>query len=234
MNGSSSPRSARWNHSMKLSAEPSGPFSKARYGQCRAICGRPGSAPRTRSSMLGWVAAVSATDSPSQLRPPFIQRMCSTFAPSPSGGTSTSRHPPISVDIGRGWIEASLFILPAGGKVTPRASPVRRWHTAVSSARMSVWTGRRPVGDGRAHRDLAARGGRAGVPGPAFRASGCPGLRTPAAERHHPGVRRRHPHPVRAGRRRAAGRGRRQWLHPGLAADLPGLGRSGRAVLPGR
>src|SRR5215469_2847453 len=45
-------------------------------GQCTAIFGSPGSAPRAISSMLGWVAAVSATESPSQPRPPFIQRMC--------------------------------------------------------------------------------------------------------------------------------------------------------------
>jgi hypothetical protein len=30
----------------------------------------------TISSMLGWVAPVRATESPSQPRPPFIQRMC--------------------------------------------------------------------------------------------------------------------------------------------------------------
>src|SRR5262249_33991138 len=30
--------------------------------------------------MLGWVAAVSATESPSQLRPALIQRMCMTVA----------------------------------------------------------------------------------------------------------------------------------------------------------
>jgi hypothetical protein len=40
--------------------------------------------------MLGCVAAVSATESPSQLRPPFIQRMCRSFPPLPAGGTFTS------------------------------------------------------------------------------------------------------------------------------------------------
>ena len=47
-------------------------------GQCTATLGSPGSAPSTISSMLGWVAAVSATESPSQPSPPFIQRMCTT------------------------------------------------------------------------------------------------------------------------------------------------------------
>ena len=77
-NGSSSPRSALCHHSMKLSAPCSGPHSKSISGQCTATLGSPGSAPSTISSMLGWVAAVSATESPSQLSPPFIQRMCTT------------------------------------------------------------------------------------------------------------------------------------------------------------
>src|SRR5580693_2394634 len=77
-NGSSSPRSAFHHHSMKLSAPCSGPHSKSISGQCTATLGSPGSAPRAISSMLGWVAAVSATESPSQPSPPFIQRMCTT------------------------------------------------------------------------------------------------------------------------------------------------------------
>jgi len=90
MNGSSSPRSARWNQSMKLSAPLSGPDSKSKNGQCMATVGSPGSAPITMSSMLGWVAAVSATDSPSQLRPPFIQRRWRTCSSSPVEDMSTS------------------------------------------------------------------------------------------------------------------------------------------------
>ena len=77
-NGSSSPRSALCHHSMKVSAPCSGPHSKSISGQCTATLGSPGRAPSTISSMLGWVAAVSATESPSQPRPPFIQRMCTT------------------------------------------------------------------------------------------------------------------------------------------------------------
>ena len=50
----------------------SGPHSKSISGQCTAILGRPGRAPRAISSMLGWVAAVNATESPSQLRPALI------------------------------------------------------------------------------------------------------------------------------------------------------------------
>ena len=56
----------------------SGPHSKSINGQCTAILGSPGSAPSTISSMLGWVAAVRATESPSQPSPPFIQRMWTT------------------------------------------------------------------------------------------------------------------------------------------------------------
>jgi hypothetical protein len=36
--------------------------------------------------MLGWVAAVSATESPSQPRPPFIHRMCTTGSAVASAG----------------------------------------------------------------------------------------------------------------------------------------------------
>src|SRR5271168_2132972 len=73
-NGSSSPRSALKNHSRKSSAPPVGPHSKSISGQCTAILGSPGRAPSAISSTLGWVAAVSATESPSQLRPALIHR----------------------------------------------------------------------------------------------------------------------------------------------------------------
>src|SRR5215211_4553367 len=73
-NGSSSPRSALKNHSRKSSAPPFGPHSKSIRGQCTAIFGSPGSAPSAISSMLGCVAAVSATESPSQLRPALIHK----------------------------------------------------------------------------------------------------------------------------------------------------------------
>src|SRR3984957_2438231 len=72
--GSSSPRSAFQNHSRKSSAPPAGPHSKSMSGQCTAIFGSPGSAPSAISSMLGCVAAVKATESPSQLKPALIQR----------------------------------------------------------------------------------------------------------------------------------------------------------------
>ena len=85
-NGSSSPRSALKNHSMKSSAPPTGPHSKSISGQCTAILGSPGSAPRAISSMLGWVAAVSATESPSQLSPALIQRTWTTASSGRSFG----------------------------------------------------------------------------------------------------------------------------------------------------
>src|SRR3954449_13156661 len=73
-NGSNSPRSALKNHSRKSSAPPLGPHSKSIRGQWTAILGSPGRAPSAISSMLGWVAAVNATESPSQLNPALIQR----------------------------------------------------------------------------------------------------------------------------------------------------------------
>ena len=74
-NGSISPRSPLKNHSMKLSAPWTGPHSKSISGQWTATLGNPGSTLSAISSMLGWVAAVSDTESPSQLRPALIQRM---------------------------------------------------------------------------------------------------------------------------------------------------------------
>ena len=91
-NGSSSPRSALCHHSMKVSAPCSGPHSKSISGQCTATLGSPGRAPSTISSMLGWVAAVSATESPSQPSPPFIQRMCTTGS---SSACVMERHPSV-------------------------------------------------------------------------------------------------------------------------------------------
>jgi hypothetical protein len=83
--------------------------------------GDPGYAPRMMSSMLGWVAAVSATESPSQLKPPFIQRMCRTLPSSSMGGTVTSRHNPISRDawrqpIGRNGRLGGTEPIPRAGK----------------------------------------------------------------------------------------------------------------------
>jgi hypothetical protein len=42
---------------------------------CRLTFGRPGMAPSSTSSMLGWLAAVIETLSPSQLNPSDVQRM---------------------------------------------------------------------------------------------------------------------------------------------------------------
>ena len=86
-NGSSSPRSALKNQARKSSAPPLGPHSKSIRGQWTAILGRPGSAPSAISSMLGCVAAVSATESPSQLKPALIH---STWIKASSALTAAS------------------------------------------------------------------------------------------------------------------------------------------------
>src|SRR5215204_2871840 len=44
----------------------------------RCTFGMPGMAPSSTSSMLGWPAAVTDTESPSQLIPSEIQRMCTS------------------------------------------------------------------------------------------------------------------------------------------------------------
>src|ERR1700722_10207531 len=104
-NGSSSPRSALCHHSMNVSAPCSGPHSKSIRGQCTATLGSPGRAPSTISSMLGWVAAVSATEYPSHPSPPFIQRMWTTgsscvIACHPSVGCPRAR----AGGLGASWI----------------------------------------------------------------------------------------------------------------------------------
>src|SRR3954463_11041627 len=48
---------------------------------CRLTFGSPGIAPSRTSSMLGWPAAVTETESPSQLIPSEIQRMSTSSTP---------------------------------------------------------------------------------------------------------------------------------------------------------
>src|SRR5271156_1437629 len=57
----------------------SSPPSKASTGLCKCTLGKPGMAPSKTSSMLGCVAAVIETESPSQPRPAVIQRICTSF-----------------------------------------------------------------------------------------------------------------------------------------------------------
>src|ERR1700688_4881353 len=57
----------------------SSPTSTASTGLCKCTLGKPGMAPNNTSSMLGCVAAVIETESPSQPRPAVIQRMCTSL-----------------------------------------------------------------------------------------------------------------------------------------------------------
>src|SRR3954471_5618218 len=54
---------------------------------CRLTLGSPGAAPSRTSSMPGWPAAVTETESPSQLIPSEIQRMFTSCTP---GGVTGS------------------------------------------------------------------------------------------------------------------------------------------------
>src|SRR5271156_4500711 len=71
--GLSLPSAARYQYFRNSS-----PFSYARTGLCKWTLGSPGIAPRITSAMLGCVAAVIETESPSQPRPAVIQRMCTS------------------------------------------------------------------------------------------------------------------------------------------------------------
>src|SRR5919206_1199247 len=55
---------------------------------CRLTFGMPGIAPSRTSSMPGWPAAVTDTESPSQLMPSEIHRMCSSCTPTGSSATA--------------------------------------------------------------------------------------------------------------------------------------------------
>src|ERR1051326_7167237 len=67
-NGSNLPLSAS-NQCLRKSP----PHSYASTGLCKCTFGSPGMAPKRTSSMLGCIAAVTDTESPSQLRPDVIQ-----------------------------------------------------------------------------------------------------------------------------------------------------------------
>src|SRR3954451_16534897 len=77
-NGSAaSPRAAARN-GVRNSSPPSVGLSTLLW---RLTLGRPGMAPSSTSSMLGWPAAVTDTESPSQLIPSEIQRMSTSSTP---------------------------------------------------------------------------------------------------------------------------------------------------------
>ena len=90
--GSSFPASASYQYFMNSS-----PTSYASTGLWRWTFGSPGIAPSTTSSMLGCVAAVIDTESPSQPRPAVIQTMWisrtagGTWVTRPYGSASTLR-----------------------------------------------------------------------------------------------------------------------------------------------
>src|SRR5947209_13093432 len=88
-NGSSSSPRAAWRKGARNSSPPSVGESTL---LCRVTFGMPGMAPSNTSSRLGWPAAVTETESPSQLMPSEIQRMwtCST----PDAFSSTAMNHP--------------------------------------------------------------------------------------------------------------------------------------------
>src|SRR3954469_14700206 len=83
-NGASSSSTTAWRNGLRNSSPPSVGESTL---LCRLTFGRPGIAPSSTSSMPGWPAAVIDTESPSQLIPSEIQRMCTSCTP---GGVSGS------------------------------------------------------------------------------------------------------------------------------------------------
>src|SRR3954470_12285381 len=91
-NGASSSSLTAWRNGRRNSSPPSVGDSTLLW---RLTFGRPGIAPRSTSSMPGCPAAVIDTESPSQLIPSEIHRMCSSCTP-PAGASSTAmRHPSV-------------------------------------------------------------------------------------------------------------------------------------------
>src|SRR3954447_9933368 len=90
--GRSSSSRAAWRNGSRNSSPP-------RAGESTLLCrwtfGSPGIAPSRTASIPGWPAAVIDTESPSQLIPSEIHRMCSSCTP-PAGASSTAmRHPSV-------------------------------------------------------------------------------------------------------------------------------------------
>src|SRR4051812_423788 len=90
--GRSSSSRAAWRNGSRNSSPPSVGESTL---LCRCTLGSPGIAPSSTSSMPGCPAAVIETESPSQLIPSEIHRMCSSCTP-PAGASSTAMcHPSV-------------------------------------------------------------------------------------------------------------------------------------------
>src|SRR3954463_2285023 len=81
-NGASSSSLIAWRKGSRNSSPPSVGDSTL---LCRWTLGMPGIAPSSTSSMPGCPAAVTETESPSQLIPSEIQRMCTSSTPEAVG-----------------------------------------------------------------------------------------------------------------------------------------------------
>src|SRR3954468_14238434 len=91
-NGASSSPRAAWRNGARNSSPPSVGESTLLW---RCTFGMPGIAPRSTSSMPGWPAAVTETESPSQLIPSEIHRMWTSSTAGALGSVATA-HPSIS------------------------------------------------------------------------------------------------------------------------------------------
>src|SRR5919206_4039295 len=88
-NGASSSRRTAWRNGSRNSSPPSVGDSTL---LCRWTFGIPGIAPRRTSSIPGWPAAVTDTESPSQLMPSEIHRMWTSSTAGAFGSVATA-HP---------------------------------------------------------------------------------------------------------------------------------------------
>src|SRR5919112_1457220 len=94
-NGASSSPRAAWRNGVRNSSPPSVGDSTLLW---RWTFGMPGIAPRSTSSMPGWPAAVTETESPSQLIPSEIHRM---WTSSTAGAASTAMRDLLLLEIQR-------------------------------------------------------------------------------------------------------------------------------------
>src|SRR5215831_1896477 len=82
----------------------SSPTSRANTGLCRWTLGSPGILPSKTSSIEGCSAAVTETESPSQLRPAVNQRMCTSLTAEARGenlAVEGNDVPPLASVVGR-------------------------------------------------------------------------------------------------------------------------------------
>src|SRR3954454_19890155 len=130
-NGASSSPRAAWRNGARNSSPPSVGDSTLLW---RWTFGMPGIAPSSTSSMPGWPAAVTETESPSQLMPSEIHRMWTSSTPA-AMGSAVIRDPLLFLDVQR----LDLQLLAGHDLDVPRAArPAAQREPVLLAARRAA------------------------------------------------------------------------------------------------